>query len=131
MNITRVIPKIGDCLVIPLPDGRKAYGHYLYWDGQNPAGLGCLVQIFDVFTQDDMPVEQLVGARPLFPPVFTGLKGALKKRRWRIIGQLSLKRFVFPRFRYSHNTTAGTYHNWIIWDGVKNTPIAENLGTRT
>jgi len=121
----RVISKIDDCFIIPLPDGRKVYGQYVHWDGQTPAGLGCLVQIFDLFTQEEVPIEWLVSARPLFPPVFAGLKGALKNRRWRIIGQLPVKGFVFPRFRYSHNTTPGTYHNWTIWDGVKNTPIGD------
>lgn len=120
--------KIGDCFDVPLPDGRRAYGQYLFWDGppDRPAsGLGCLVQIFDVISQDHVSLEKLRSAGILFPPVFTGLKAAIKSGDWRIVGHMPVEGFVFPEFRSTFGTKPGVYHDWKIWDGEKETFVGD------
>ena len=115
-------PKIGDCFEILLPDGRRAYGRYVFWDGppNRPAsGLGSLVQIYDVITYEEVSLGRLRSADFLFPPVFTGLKAAIRSGIWRIVGHLPVEGFIFPQFRSTFGTKPGVYHDWKIWDGEK------------
>ncbi|MCL4517012.1 MAG: immunity 26/phosphotriesterase HocA family protein [Firmicutes bacterium] len=109
--------KVGDVFVIPLPDGRKAYGQFVFWDDRKPYGLGFLVQIFDLITEVEVPVEQLRSTRPLFPPVFVGLRASIRSGRWRVVGRLPVEGFVFPKFRWTNGGKPGIYHDWKIWDG--------------
>ncbi len=110
-------PKIGDCFVMPLSDGRKAYGQYVYYHPE----MGQLVQVLDLFTEEEIPVERLRDAGALFPPVFTGLTAAIRDGQWRIIGRLPVEDFNFPKFRYLEKLSLypGLYHNWLIWNGEK------------
>ena len=109
--------KIGDCFVIPLPDGQKAYGQYLLWDDRNPGGLGCLVKIFDLITDDEVPVERLQGMPAMFPPVYVGLKASIRSGRWRVIGRLPTDCVQIPLFRRTLGTKPGTYQDWRIGNG--------------
>jgi len=121
-------PKIGDYFEILLPDGRRAYGQYVFWDGppNRPAsGLGSLVQIYDVVSHKELSLDDLRSASLLFPPVFTGLKAAIKSGAWRIVGHLPVEGFIFPKFRSTFGTKPGVYHDWKIWDGEKETFIGD------
>lgn len=122
----RVKLKVGDCFVIPLPDGRNAYGQLVYWH-TGPGGYGTLVRVFDLFTEDVVPVEQLRDARQLFPPVFTAAQGAVNEERWRVIGSLPVEGFVFPKFRYLRtlNKRPGVYHDWWVWDGLQDIYVGD------
>jgi immunity protein 26 of polymorphic toxin system len=119
MKTVQKRPGIGDVFSIPLSDGRKAYGQYVFWDGTRPAGLGSLVRIFDVVRTEPVSLEELRKAKNLFPPVFVGLGAGLKSRGWKIIGQLPLEGFRFPKFRVAPIFTKGKRHDWQIWDGEK------------
>lgn len=110
-------PKIGDCFVIPLSDGRKAYGQYILWDDNPATGMGCLVQIFDLIGEAELPVEALRSAGLMFPPVYVGLFASIRSGRWRIIGQLPVQGFALPKFRATFGTKPGIYQDWIIWNG--------------
>ena len=111
----RVSLKVGDCFMIPLPDRRKAFGQYVCWNDK----YGYLVQIFDVFSSEQIPLENLRSAGRLFPPVFVGLKASIRSGRWRLIGRLPVEGFRFPKFRSTNGTKPGVYHDWRIWDGEK------------
>ena len=110
-------PKVGDCFVIPLPDGRRAYGQYVLWDDDPVYGLGCLVQIFDLLVETELPVEALRSAGLMFPPVYVGLFASIRSGRWRVIGQLPVQDFTPPKFRATVGSKPCIYHDWTIWSG--------------
>lgn len=120
--MARIALSVGDCFVIPLPDDRFAYGQYVY-HASGSVGYGCLLQVFDLITDEVVPVERLKTAGPLFPPVFAGLKVPVKNGRWRKIGTLPVTNFIFPKFKYTYGTKPGKYHDWSIWDGAKYTDV--------
>ena len=107
--------ELGECFAIPLPDGRTAYGQYVYehhyWSN--------LVRVFDVITEGEEPLERLEGAGELFPPVFAALRKAVADGAWRRLGKLPVGEFRFPLFRVLRrgNLPPGVYHDWWIWDG--------------
>jgi hypothetical protein len=111
---------IGDCLLIPLPDGRFAYGQYVFQES-GVVGHGILVKIFDLITDEVVPVERLQSVGELFPPVFVGLNVPLRSGRWKKIGNLPVKNFKYPKFKYTLGTKPGKYNDWSIWDGEKHT----------
>lgn len=106
----------GDVFSISLPDGRKAYGQFL-----QRGELTYLVQILDLITDEEVPVDQLRGAGNLFPPVYTSLGAAVKSGEWRVIGHLPLKHTEHPRFRATNGYRPGVHHDWRIWDGKTTT----------
>lgn len=107
-------PKVGDVYQIPLPDGRFAFAQYLQWNEE----MGCLIRVFD-FLLDHEPesLAALKLAGEMFPPVFAGLKAAVKADRWKRIGSMPVPNFTFPTFRCTSATKPGTYENWWLWDG--------------
>jgi hypothetical protein len=117
--------KIGDCFSIPLPDGRKAFGQFVFLDERKPYGCGALIRVFDLITRDDVQVEQLKAAGLLFPPVFVGLYASIRSGRWKVIGSFSVENFQFPQFRCSNGYKPGKYHDWRIFDGEKKMLIGE------
>jgi hypothetical protein len=106
-------PEVGDCFEIDLHDGRFAYAQYLYWHKL----YGSLIQVFDLVTSERVVIERLASARPMFRPVFAGLKAAITKGGWRLLGNLPVEGFVFPTFRYTHSTQPGAHHDWHLWNG--------------
>jgi len=106
--------KVGDVYQIPLPDGRHAFVQYLQWSEQ----LGYLIRVFDRISGSELEsVGELSSAGELFPPVFAGLKGAVKTGRWKKVGTLPVPPFRFPLFRCTSATKPGTYENWWLWEG--------------
>jgi hypothetical protein len=85
--------KVGDVIEIPLSDGRSAYAQYVHKDKMGP-----MIRIFDVLTDQKIPVEQLRKARLLFPPVITGLLAAIRTGLWKKIGHMPVQEFVYPNF---------------------------------
>ena len=106
-------PEVGDCFEIKLRDGRFAYAQCLFWHKQ----YGYLIQVFDLLVPDQVPIERVASARPLFRPVFAGLKAGITMGGWRPIGKLPVEDFVFPNFRYTHSTLPGVHHDWNVWNG--------------
>jgi hypothetical protein len=106
-------PEIGDCFEIKLRDGRYAYAQCLSWNKL----YGHLIQVFDLVAAEQEPIEHLASARPMFCPVFAGLKAGIAKGGWRLLGNLPIDGFVFPTFRYTHSTQPGTHHDWRLWNG--------------
>jgi hypothetical protein len=123
MRLTNI--KVGDCFVIPLPDGRHAYGQYLLWDDRNPGGLGCLIKVFDLITDEKVSVEDLARLPRMFPPVYVGLKASIRSGRWRVIGQLPVEDARIPTFRRTIGSKPGIYHDWKIGDGQNWQPIGD------
>jgi hypothetical protein len=108
--------KPGDCFAIPLPDGRHAYCKYMFWNDD----FGYLIRVFDTVTEAGLPIASdadLQSAGEMFPPVFVGLKAAIRNQRWKFIGNLPVTEFRFPVFRATSATKPGQYDNWWLWDG--------------
>ena len=106
--------KIGDCFVIPLPDGRYAYCQYVQWNEK----LGYLVRVFDRITDDLIKsVDELREAGEMFPPVFVGLRASVKSGRWNSLGWLPVANFEFPLFRSTNTKKPGKSESWWLFDG--------------
>jgi len=125
-NIRKRI-RIGDIFEIPLSDGRKAYGQYVFWDQEE----GPLIQVFDLILEADEPsdtvVERLQRAKPLFPPVITGLQAAIRTGMWTIIGHSPIKDFKYPGFISVYHDKYIPRGNWLFWDGEQLTRLGSAL----
>jgi hypothetical protein len=115
-------PKIGDVLKIPLPDGRSAYGHYIFNDPQK----GPLVQIFDLITNRHVEIEELIDSKPLFPPIVTGIKHAVRSGRWKVIGNYPVTNFQYPKFLMGVADSNGNVNTWWLWNGQKEICLGSN-----
>ena len=108
--------KIGDVIEIPLPDGRKAYGQYVFRDEK----AGPLIQVFDLIVKDKASLAQIRYAKPLFPPIVTGLDAAIRAGLWRIVGNMAVENFVYPKFIDPlYDSKADKVRTWYLWDGKK------------
>jgi hypothetical protein len=117
------IIKVGDIFEIPLSEGRKAFGHYLYFSKKGP-----LVQIYNIITEKDIEIQEITKAEPLFPPVITGLHAAIKAKMWRVIGHIAVVDFVHPFFVSTlYNEKTGKAGLWFLWDGQKDVRIGSIL----
>jgi hypothetical protein len=113
---------VGDIYEIRLPDKRWAYAQYLQHNDQ----LGYLIRVLDCVLDEPVAnAAELTGAGDLFPPVFVGLLATVRSGRWKLIGNLAVENFSFPRFRNTIGTKPGVYHDWHIWDGVKSVRIGD------
>ncbi|MHC1783528.1 MAG: Imm26 family immunity protein [Anaerolineaceae bacterium] len=117
--------KVGDVFVIPLSDGRMAYGQYVFKDIKN----GPLISVFAKVTENVInDMKELVNTVPLFPPVITGLNAAIRSGMWQKIGKLPVNNFVYPEFVSSYwNDRTGEANSWFIWDGAVYTKIGPIL----
>src|SRR6266545_8183508 len=85
---------VGDIFEIPLSDGRKAYAQYVFRDPKQ----GPLIQVFDYFGESNFHMEDIRNAKPLFPPVITGIGAAVKTGLWKVVGHAKITNFVYPTF---------------------------------
>lgn len=109
-------PKMGDIFEIPLSDGRRAFGQYVFFDDKN----GPLIQIFGFMKRpgEDLDLQQLVSGPQLFPPVITGLFAAIRSGLWRVVGHLPVRDFHYPGFVSAlYNERTEKYSTWYLWDG--------------
>ena len=122
----RTILKIGDIFCIPLQTGQYAYGQLVFRDSTSEYPYQFMVRIFDFFSKEIIDISELDTTRLLFPPVFTGLLGAIRDDAWYIIGRKPVEDFTFPLFRVCKFYDApGKYDRWYLWDGQKETFLGE------
>ena len=116
--------RIGDVFEIPLSDGRRAFGQYVY-----RSKFGPLIQVYDLITDKEFRIEELVNARPLFPPILTGLFAAIRTGLWKIVGRLPVKEFKHPLFVQAvwDGKEEIKARRWVLWDGEKETWLGEKL----
>lgn len=118
---------VGDVFEIPLSDGRICYGQFMFWDRNN----GPLIQVFDLVTMGKSPpsqiLEQVKRAKPMFPPVFTGLFAAVRTGLWEVIGHTPVNQFVYPKFVSVMHERYQPVGIWYIWDGNKWIQIGSEL----
>ncbi len=115
---------IGDIFEIPLSDGRKAYAQYVYRDPNQ----GPLIQVFDYFSEGDFHMEAIHNAKPLFPPVITGIGAAVKTGLWKVVGHIKITNFIYPHFISTDFIRMDeSKRKWYLWDGEKNTFIGNPL----
>jgi hypothetical protein len=123
--------KIGDLFEIPLSDGRKAYGQFVY------ENMGSIIRIFDYFTSRDEEADlnKIDTSKLLFPPIHAGIHLALKLKMWKIIGRLPYDDYVFKGF-LNYNEVLPLpadrkepvrIKSWALWDGKKSIPLGEKL----
>jgi len=119
--------KIGDVFEIPLSDGRKAYGQYLFRDGR----MGPLIRVFDLFSSEEVRTELLLdrlrSARSLFPPVITGLVAAISTGFWQVIGHMPIGEFTYPGFISAMHEDYEQRGPWYLWNGEKYIQLGRNL----
>ncbi len=124
-------PKIGDVFEIPLSDGRKAYGQYVFQNN------GPIIRIFNYFTSGvEQPSLQKIDTSDLiFPPVHVGLHGAIKQKVWKIIGELPTNDYIYKGF-LNHSevlpmpkdrTDPVKIQSWALWNGEKYIELGEKL----
>jgi hypothetical protein len=85
--------KVGDVFEIPLSDGRRAFGQYIFKDKMGP-----MIQVFNIITEIEIPIEEIINSKPLFRPVITGLIAAIRIGLWKKIGHMPVKDFEYPNF---------------------------------
>lgn len=119
--------RIGSVLEIPLSDGRKAYGQYVFKDER----MGPLVQIFDLVADRELPIDELLAqlsdARPLFRPVITGLFAAVQAGVWKIVGQMPVGKFVYPEFISAMHENYEQLGHWFLWNGTRSIKLGRTL----
>ena len=114
MAHTRI--KVGEFFEIPLPNGRFAYCQHVAFHQE----FGFLIRVFKKVT--DQPIsslQELQGVGEMFPPVFVGLREAVKSGGWKRTGFLPVVDFGFPMFKVTNGTKPGEYSDWYLWDGER------------
>lgn len=108
--------RVADLFEITLSDNRKAIGHYVYFDDKN----GPFIQVFDYIVQNTAVNVNDAILRPyLFPPVITGLHGAIRRGFWKVIGKQPITKFEYPKFISSFwDDKNGEVINWFLYDGA-------------
>jgi hypothetical protein len=116
--------RVGDILELPLKDGYKAYGQYI-----SKSKMGPLIQIFDLILKDEpFSIEMVKTAKPLFPPIITGLTAAVREKLFIVVGKMPVIGFQHPVFVSCYwNQTTGKAHKWFFWDGEKYSTIGSKL----
>jgi hypothetical protein len=122
MSKTKI--KAGDIFEIPLSNGQRAFGQYVFFDKK----MGPLVQIFDLIRKEDVYIDELKHAQLLFPPIITGLMAAINTGLWRVVGHFPVERFVYPGFVSTfYDDKTGKIGIWYLWDGEKSIRIGREL----
>jgi hypothetical protein len=116
-------PKEGDIFEVPLSNGTKAYGQYLYF-----SKLGPIIQISSLISTETASLDQILDSKPLFPPIITGLFAALNKKKWKVIGHSPITQFNHPKFvRTLYNQRTGEAGIWFLWDGQEDIRVGPVL----
>jgi hypothetical protein len=115
---------IGDIVEIPLSSGQKAYGQYVFWDHK----MGPLIKIFDLQVDNEIKLVEIKNAKPLFPPIITGLFAAVKKGLWKVVGNLPVIGFEYPGFISTiYDEKTGKARTWYLWNGSESIRIGDRL----
>lgn len=107
--------RIGDVFEIPLSDGRKAFGQYVFRDKMGP-----IIRIFDRILDKDekLALASLDSNLLRFPPVITGLFAAIRSGLWKRVGKLPTDTFQYPNFvSRIKDTGSGLESPWFLWKG--------------
>lgn len=116
--------KLGAVFEIPLEKGLFAYGQYVFKDLK----MGPIVQVFDLFSESRIQVKELDFAKPLFPPIITGIIVAIRSGLWSVIGKREVKNFIYPNFVSAYyDQKTGKARTWFLWDGAKYIPLGSQL----
>jgi hypothetical protein len=125
--MTKTHVKIGDILEIPLNDGRKTYGQYVYFDKE----LGGIMQVFDLIVDrsNEISFDELKDRKLLFPPIFiAGLYPIIRAGEWKIVEHTPVKNFTVPSFVSTiWNPKTGEASKWFLWNGEKDIPLEKEL----
>jgi len=118
--------EVGDIFEIPLSKGRRAFGRYVYADKRK----GPLIEVFNLIVAKDKDVDpwEVVSKPRLFPPVITGLFAAVRTSMWKVVGNVPVEQFEYPRFISTfEDEKTGEARVWFLWDGRKETKIGWSL----
>ncbi|HYD34963.1 MAG TPA: DUF4259 domain-containing protein [Vitreimonas sp.] len=117
--------KLGDIFEIPLPNGKKAYGHYVWHDDKT----GTLIQVFkQTLDQDEVfSLSNFNTKEYLFPAIYTVLKPTLNSGMWKIVENYPATNFSYPGFVATFYNEKGVAGLWFLWDGDKFVRIGNTL----
>ncbi|HEX7018163.1 MAG TPA: hypothetical protein VF209_04630 [Patescibacteria group bacterium] len=148
--------KIGDVIEIPLPNGKKAFAHYLakdFW--------GDLIGVFDYLADinEKINLEQIETKKFKFPPVFTRIKDGMELSQlfthfdeiiaaglslseadikmmsdkstnydWKVVGNIPIKDFTFPKFLWKEGGSHSLAPSmWYLYDGETDITIGKTI----
>lgn len=114
--------KVGDIFEIPLSNGKKAYGRYLL-----KSRMGPVIQVFNIITNENVSLDEIINSKELFPPVITGLFAAIKFDLWKVIGNIAPNGEYRPKFIDTNFSQDGYASTWYLWDGEKYILIGKSL----
>jgi hypothetical protein len=122
-------PMVNDYYAVPLPDGRFGHLQYVHKDRK----WGDFVQVLTVIMNQPVGVEELINAKPLFPPVMTPVAVGIRVGGWVFLGnRVSPQEFQFPTFRSTislllRRHEPGVYDDWWLWSGGSNCEFVGRL----
>ena len=105
---------LGDLFEIPLHTKKFAYGQYV-----EKSRMGPIIRIFDYISEESVRDMNLINRKNyLFPPIITGLYGAIRVGLWRKIGKFPIENYTHPLFILPRwNDQTGEVLDWSLWDG--------------
>jgi hypothetical protein len=118
--------KIGDILEIPLLDNKKTFAHYIY---KSKIYID-LIQVHNYIVDSEIEFnpEDFSHSKPLFPPLFTSLKRAIKICRWKIVGNIPVENSIKASFVSTLYSKSGNAGNWFLYNFTANDEGSINIG---
>ncbi len=116
--------RIGDVFEITLSENRKAYGQFI-----EKSDAGPVIVIFKkISNSEDLKIEELKNLGYFFPPVITGLQGAIKLGLWKKIGKMPVKKISPIRFiSCSRDLKTGEILEWFLRENNKYYKLGKEL----
>jgi hypothetical protein len=118
--------QIGDIFEIPLPDGRKTIGQYVYEDKR----IGPIIQIYNYFIsqKETFNIQEIKEKKLLFYTILGGIYVVFRSKEWKIIGHEPIKNFKYPGFISTlTNSQTGEATTWYLWNGEQWETLGKHL----
>ena len=99
---------------------KYGYCQYIFFD-QNE---GPLIQVFRQIDEGNSSSAEVVGSGNLFAPVITGVKAAVSRGVWEVIGHCKIEEFKYPIFRATNGDPFDFNSTWFLYDGCSEATIS-------
>jgi len=125
----RVRLQTGDIILIPLSNSQAALGQLVMLDLRPDAPLNPLLRVVKgVYDLKDFDLDKIDLTDELFPPIITGVGGAVKTGYWYNVGNKPVDEFIFPKFvSTNYNQDTGEARGWWLNDGTGSYQIGKVL----
>lgn len=122
--------KTGDIVQLPLQDETYAIAQIVLLDFKKGAPLNPLLRVLDgrYRMEEVVNIDKIDLTNQLFPPVITGVGGAVKHGYWKKIGHRNVENFIYPSF-ISTIWSETTYEAgiWYLRNGTRTVILGKNL----